>query len=66
MLIKVPDNHRIGTRVPEGGSSCASCKYLQKQNHCGNKYWLAWHKDPLIPEPADSYCCDFYEEARAG
>lgn len=64
MLIKVPDNHRIGIRVPEGGSCCAKCRYLEPKNHCGNDYWLKWHQDPLIPEEADEYCCDFYEEQK--
>ena len=66
MLIKVPDSHRIGMRVPAGGSSCAKCKYLEPENHCGNDYWLKWRRgDALIPAPADEYCCDFFEASRA-
>lgn len=60
--IGFPDDHIPGIRVPKGGSSCASCRYLKNDKvSCGNKYFVAWHGSATIPAPIDSYCSDWYE-----
>lgn len=59
---ELPKNHVAGMRVPKGGSSCASCKFLMDKNHCSNTYWIEWNGgDTKLPYPADEYCSDFYE-----
>lgn len=55
-----PPTHRVGMRVPKGGSSCAKCEYVSGQ-HCKQKDFISWKGDSIIPAPTDSYCCDFYE-----
>lgn len=58
-----PLDHKPGLKVPKGGSSCASCKYLKDKNKriCGNKHWVEWHGSEIIPEAIDEYCSDFWE-----
>jgi hypothetical protein len=59
--IEYPKDHKPGMKVTKGGSMCANCEYwIAKDNKCGNKYWLQWHRDPKIPEPGDEYCCDWW------
>lgn len=69
MKIEVPDDHKIGMRVPLGGSNCAKCQYVS-ENHkrCGQRLWVdapvkrgGGGGDPVLPAPAVSYCCDMYE-----
>jgi len=55
-----PQNHKVGMKVPKGGSDCAKCEYVSGQK-CTNKKWVGWHGSDKIPEPTDQYCCDFYE-----
>jgi len=63
MKIEVPTGHKQGMRVPHGGSSCASCKYLEPGLNCSNEYFQKWNGGPKIPtKDASSYCSDFYEE----
>lgn len=59
---KLPDSHKAGMRVPKGGSSCASCKFLSDdKKHCLNEYWIEWNGgDSKLPLPADEYCSDWY------
>lgn len=47
-------------RVPQGGSSCASCEYLGPKQTCKNRYFIKWHGSNNIPAPVDSYCSDWY------
>ena len=56
-----PDAHKAGMRVPKGGSSCASCKYLEGKNKCNSTYFIKWNGNNLLPVPADEYCSDWYE-----
>lgn len=62
-IAKYPADHEAGMRVPKGGSSCASCRFLKDdQKSCGNKYFVRWNGgSKLIPGPIDSYCSDWYE-----
>ena len=64
---KLPEGHLFGMEVPEGGSSCAKCKWGSADaKHCANPYFQEWRKslkaeDPsLLPLPADRYCCDVF------
>lgn len=63
-----PPGHMLGMHVPKGGSCCANCTWLDKdQKHCGNKFYQAWNNEVVrapesskIPNHADQYCCDLY------
>ncbi len=65
---KLPEGHMFGMEVPEGGSSCAKCKWGSADaKHCANPYFQEWRKslkaeDPsALPLPADRYCCDVFQ-----
>jgi len=62
--VEYPPDHKPGMRVPKGGSSCASCEYYKGNQKCSNKYFQLWMGSDIIPAPADSYCSDWYEEAK--
>lgn len=56
-----PEDHVAGMRVPKGGSSCASCKYLaDNKKDCTSTYFQKWNGGPVIPGPIDEYCSDWY------
>jgi hypothetical protein len=59
--VSYPDDHKAAMRVPKGGSSCASCKYLEGTNKCNNEYFIKWNGSKDLPFPADEYCSDWYE-----
>lgn len=61
--IEVPDKHQVGTKVPKGGSSCATCEYVSANHkHCSNEYWIEWNKgETCLPEKAEEYCCDYWD-----
>lgn len=50
-------------KVPQGGSSCASCEYLKADGKsCGNSYFVRWNDGKSkLPEKANTYCCDFWK-----
>lgn len=61
-------DHQPGMRVPKGGSSCSTCKYVSEDGkHCSEKHFQKWRKslgaeDPSeLPHPANEYCSDWYE-----
>lgn len=58
-----PANHKPGMRVPQGGSSCSSCRFLKDADKriCGNKYFIEWNGSNKIPAAVDEYCSDWYE-----
>lgn len=57
-----PDDHKAAMRVPKGGSSCLSCKYVsQDKKQCSNKYFIAYNGSKDLPLPADEFCSDWYE-----
>lgn len=58
-LPEYPADHKVGMKVPKGGSNCAKCEYVSG-NNCANKYFVAWLGTNKIPAPIDSYCCDFF------
>lgn len=60
-----PPGHRIGERVPKGGSMCANCSFGKEGMYCTNKYFQRWNAEvngakvpARLPAPADEYCCD--------
>lgn len=64
-----PPDHKLGMKIPKGGSSCANCYALdaKTKKNCTNKYFQKWNKeennakDPSkLPAPPDQYCCDLY------
>lgn len=59
-----PANHKPAMRVPEGGSSCVSCKFLDDDGaSCSNSYFVAWNGSGKLPAPANEFCSDWYEPA---
>lgn len=55
-----PADHKVGLPVPQGGSDCAKCEYVNGQN-CTQKDFIKWNGGAKIPAPTDQYCCDFFE-----
>lgn len=62
MPIEYPADHKVGMRVPKGGSACFKCEYVSGQN-CTNKDFNRLVAK-RIPEPLDEYCCDFFGAAK--
>lgn len=59
-----PPNHKVGMKVPVGGSDCAKCSYWT-DNECSNKYFRQWNnRSGKIPTSSDRYCCDFFETSK--
>lgn len=58
-----PKNHKLGMRVPKGGSMCDNCKFLGEDHKtCMNKEWIKWNNgDNKLPAPSDQYCSDLWE-----
>jgi hypothetical protein len=64
VVARFPPDHQVGMRVPKGGSSCASCRFVQLQeNECREPNFVEWNKGPKLPAPSDSYCSDFWQPA---
>jgi mannose-6-phosphate isomerase-like protein (cupin superfamily) len=70
------DGHRLGLPVPRGGSSCASCRWLRKEEdgpHCASALWQLWPRSQgggggrsrLPVDDAGTYCCDLWAPAGA-
>lgn len=63
--VAVPDNlvKELGAKVPKGGSSCASCKFLKPEMHCGSEYFIKWNdgSDKIPAKHADEYCSIWWE-----
>ncbi len=57
------EDHLVGMKVPNGGSSCAKCKHLVNKTQCDDKEFIDWnYGDPEIPaKDMNSYCCDFFK-----
>lgn len=55
-----PGDHKLGMRVPLGGSDCAKCEYVDA-NKCTNEIFVKWNGSEVIPAPVDEYCCDMFE-----
>lgn len=58
--MQYPADHKVGMKVPKGGSSCAKCEYVKGQK-CRQKDFIKWKGDNIIPAPVDEYCCDFFD-----
>ena len=58
--IHYPADHKVGVEVPEGGSACIKCEYVNGQK-CKEKHFIKWNGGDEIPKPTDRYCCDFFE-----
>lgn len=60
----LPKGHRPFMGVSNGGSSCASCKYVDQKAGgciCTNKYYQKWEGTNKLPIDIDNYCSDWYE-----
>lgn len=62
----LPAGHKLGMRVPRGGSRCGNCRFLASPTTCGNDGFIEWNGGPDLPAPKDEYCCDLYEHGRPG
>ena len=59
--VTYPKDHQPGMRVPKGGSSCISCKFVsQDGTKCSEPNFQKWNGSPKIPGKADEYCSDWY------
>ena len=57
-----PADHKVGMKVPEGGSDCAKCEYVSEdEKKCANSHFIQWNGSKFLPAPANEYCCDFFE-----
>jgi GNAT superfamily N-acetyltransferase len=58
-----PDTHQAAMRVPKGGSSCSSCRFVSEdKKECSNEHFIKWNNGSKeLPLPADEYCSDWYE-----
>lgn len=61
--VKYPADHQLGMRVPEGGSDCRKCEYVDGQK-CTNPIFIRWLGSDTIPAPVNKYCCDLFETER--
>lgn len=59
-IIQYPAGHKLGMRVPKGGSDCAKCEYVDGQK-CKNTLFVKWNGSNIIPAPTNEYCCDLFE-----
>lgn len=55
-----PADHKLGMKVPDGGSNCAKCEYVSGQK-CTNKLFIQWNGSEVIPGQVNAYCCDLFE-----
>jgi hypothetical protein len=69
-------DHKLGLRVPRGGSACASCRWVRRESdgpHCANGLWQLWPrergggggKSRLPVKDAGAYCCDLWRPGSA-
>jgi hypothetical protein len=58
-----PPDHPVGMNVPNGGSSCAKCEYVDGQK-CKQKLFIEWNGSNVIPGAVEAYCCDFFEAGK--
>jgi len=60
-----PADHKAAMRVPYGGSSCSTCRFVSENHNreaiCTNVHFIRWHGDMKLPFPPDEYCSDWYE-----
>lgn len=56
-----PADHKVGMKVPKGGSDCAKCEYV-RDTDCANPSFVGWnYGQHKIPGDIHAYCCDFFE-----
>lgn len=68
----LPSGHKLGVRVPTGGSMCANCYWLAGEEACRNREFQSWRRtlgvregtESVLPFPANQYCCDLWERTR--
>lgn len=67
--------HKLGTRVPLAGASCATCSFAKIQKdgpHCMNRLWQLWPKrrgggggrSHLPVMDGRTFCCDLWDQAK--
>lgn len=66
-MLEVPKDHKVGMRVPKGGSNCVKCEYVSDDHTaCNNHFFQRANGDKArLPAPADVFCCDFFETDEA-
>ncbi len=59
--VNYPENHKLGIKVPHGGSMCGNCKFLGEDHKtCMNKEFIKWNKSNILPNKDEEYCCDLW------
>lgn len=57
-LRALPDRYPFAEQVPKGGTSCANCYYLGKDEEtCRNKFYIANNGDRKLLAKANEFCC---------
>ena len=54
----------FGMEVPEGGSNCAKCKFVDPDGdpECSNQGYIEWNKSKsAIPRSTTSFCCNNFK-----
>jgi hypothetical protein len=59
-LPEYPADHKLGMVVPDGGSDCQKCEYVNGQK-CTQKLFIQWNGSDVIPAAVNKYCCDMFE-----
>jgi len=62
-----PPDHEFGMEVPEGGSACSKCEYLDHatKKDCTEEHFIQWNGGPRIKGKNTAYCCDNFQEAKS-
>jgi len=62
-----PPDHEFGMEVPEGGSACSKCKYLDRETmkDCKEEHFVRWNGGSRIKGKITAYCCDDFEAAKS-
>jgi hypothetical protein len=62
-----PPDHEFGMKVPEGGSACSKCGYLDKETmeDCKEEHFVRWNGGSRIKGRVSAYCCDNFEAAKS-
>ncbi len=60
----LPKDHKPLEKVPEGGSCCANCRFVNSSKHtCGEPNYITWNGSPKLPDlPLNEMCSDWYQK----
>lgn len=63
----IPARFGFGVKVPEGGSSCATCFYVSKDGKsCNNALYRKYQGTSDLGANADAFCCAVWIQKDVG